>query len=325
MSNGRSWGMGLRMAASAAALSTALVFSMVSTADAALPPPTSGQVEISNDFTNPQGIAVDGAGNLYVADAGAGVVDVFDNDDGTYPTTPTTTIGGGTLVTPTGVAVDAVGNVYVTDPGVVNGKVYLFPSTGPGTWGPAVGLPFGGTYFEPIGIAVDLHGNVYVTDPENGDGPAHVLSLKRDPSAEGGYDPQQALPIGGLVDPEGVAVDAAGNVYVTDASTDHVILLPKTGRGYGRTSDLPFGGLNGPEGVAVSPVRGPGPLVYVVDTGNSRVKQIFSVPIIGFTPQTDSPFGGLQNPTFVAVSSNGSVFVTDSGNDRVLELPAESS
>lgn len=326
MSNGPRWSTGLRLAACAAALCTGLVLSAASAANA-LPPPTSGQTDVwyGGPLVNPLGIAVDPLGDVFVADAGAGTVDEIALVSGVYQT-PTPVASG--FVTPTGLAMDPLGNLYVTDPGVTNGKVYMIPKTSPTTYGSPVGLPFGGADFTPSGVAVDLHQNVYVSDDESRPscsctpGNPHVLFLEKDRTSNTGYDSQQALPIGGLVDPQGVAVDAEGDVFVADSSTNHVIQLPKKGRGYGSQFDLPFGGLDGPTGVAVSPVRGLGTTIYVVDTGKNRVVEISSRLILGLTPQANAPFGGLSGPTYVTVGSDGTVYLTDSGNDRVRELPA---
>ena len=75
------------------------------------------------------------------------------------------------------------------------------------------------------------------------------------------------LPLTGLKDSGGVAVDAAGNVYVADHNKNRVVKLPA---GLSTQTELPFTGLNGPGGVAVDAAGN----VYVVDYYNNRVVKL---------------------------------------------------
>jgi NHL repeat len=78
-----------------------------------------------------------------------------------------------------------------------------------------------------------------------------------------GSTTQTVLPLTGLSDPEGVAVDSEGNVFVTDSENNLVLELP---RDAAAPIALPFVGLSRPEGVAVDPQGD----VFVVDSGNER-------------------------------------------------------
>ncbi len=69
------------------------------------------------------------------------------------------------------------------------------------------------------------------------------------------------LPFNGLYQPQGLAVDGAGTVYVTDFNNR----VAKLTAGSNDQTDLPFSGLNYPEGVAVDT----GGNVYVADRGNN--------------------------------------------------------
>ena len=122
------------------------------------------------------------------------------------------------------------------------------------------------------------------------------------------------LPFTGLNDSYGVAVDGAGNIYVTDDGNNQVLELPK-----GATSQvvLPFTGLNKPFGVAVD---GNGN-VYVADSHNSRVLKLPK----GATTQVVLPFTGLRNPIGLAVDGAGNLYVTDFSAKQVLKLPAGSA
>ncbi len=72
------------------------------------------------------------------------------------------------------------------------------------------------------------------------------------------------LPFTGLNDPSGVAVDTAGNLYVTDTGNNRVV---KLAAGSATQAVLPFTGLDDPYGVAVDAAGN----LYVADPGNNRV------------------------------------------------------
>jgi serine/threonine protein kinase, bacterial len=167
-------------------------------------------------------------------------------------------------------------------------------------------LPFNGIDFRlsPGGVALDKAGDVYVTS-EGMYG--RVVELP-----PGSSNPT-VLPFSGLYQPQGLAVDGTGAVYVADFNNRVV----KLAAGSSAQSVLPFTGLNYPEGVAVD---GQGS-VYVADRGNSRVVKLAA----GSSAATVLPFTGLKNPDGVAVDPAGNVYVTDTDNNRVLMLPAGSS
>jgi serine/threonine-protein kinase len=122
------------------------------------------------------------------------------------------------------------------------------------------------------------------------------------------------LPFTGLTGPEGVAVDAAGNVYVSNVENDRVM---KLAAGSTMQTVLPFTGLKEPYGLAVDSAGS----VYVGDTDNDRVVKLAA----GSTSQEVLPFTGLKRPMGLAVDAAGSVYVIDTGNDRVVKLAAGST
>jgi serine/threonine-protein kinase len=207
----------------------------------------------------PYGVAVDGAGNLYVTDfeKEATWKGNFNPDLGRVVKLPA---GSDTqavlpftgLYNPAGVAVDSAGTLYVTDTG--NSRVVKLAA---GATTQTV-LPFTGLG-GPTGVAVDGAGNLYVTD---GGGNERVVKLAAASST------QSVLPFTGLKNnPTGVAVDSAGNLYVTVGIINQVV---KLAAGSTTPTVLPFTGLNDPVGVAVDAAGN----LYVTDSGNNRVVKL---------------------------------------------------
>ncbi|OBJ04961.1 serine/threonine protein kinase [Mycobacterium sp. 1482292.6] len=167
-------------------------------------------------------------------------------------------------------------------------------------------LPFNGIDFRlsPGGVTLDSAGNVYVTSQGMY---GRVVKLAADSQAT------TVLPFNGLYQPQGLAVDGAGTVYVADFN-NRVISMAA---GSNSQKELPFTGLNYPEGVAVDSQGA----VYVADRGNGRVVKMAA----GSTTQTVLPFNGLNNPDGVAVDPAGNVYVADTDNNRVVKLDAASN
>ncbi len=117
------------------------------------------------EFQFPRGVAVDDAGNVYVADRNNDRIQKFDSS-GSYLTQwggPGS--GDGQFDLPSGVAVDFAGNVYVAD--FNNNRVQKFDSSGTHItqWG--TNGSGDGQFSAPLGVAVDAAGNVYVADSGN--------------------------------------------------------------------------------------------------------------------------------------------------------------
>jgi sugar lactone lactonase YvrE len=158
------------------------------------------QSTVASNLNGPQGLAVDGAGNLYIAGTGNNqIVEVFADGSGQ------TTTGSG-FSGPRGVAVDAAGNVYVADTG--NGQVVELPAQGGGQQLIADGLD------SPQGLAVDSSGNVYIADP----GLVQVVKVLPDGTQSTLCSGEGGPGCSNLTSPAAVAVDAAGIVYIGDGS-----------------------------------------------------------------------------------------------------------
>ncbi|MEV3903602.1 serine/threonine-protein kinase [Mycobacterium sp. NPDC050551] len=196
------------------------------------------------DVTFGQGIAVDTANRLYIADADPSAGEVVRLAPGAVvEKLPITD-----LRMPTGVAVDRAGSVYVTDH--LGNQVVRLPASGGGQ----IRLPFRDVRAASY-VAVDKAGNVYVSQG----GGVGVIKLYAD------SDRQEVLPFPGLVAPFGVAVDGQNNVYVSDYLGGKVLRLDA------RTnvqSEIPFTDLVKPSALAVDNQGS----VYVSDERNRVLK-----------------------------------------------------
>jgi hypothetical protein len=169
-------------------------------------------------FSNVQGIAVDGSGDVYVYDGGAGEVLKFDASGAPeeFSATKTNAISVPGVSNGEGeIAVDsssgpAKGDIYVAH---ADGSVLVFSAAGSqiGALTEEAGDPWG----EACGVAVDPSGNVYV-----GLYPEHVN--KYVPSASPVTNADYAASIGGVNAPCNVAADSAGNVFADTWSSGPV-------------------------------------------------------------------------------------------------------
>jgi len=277
-------------------------------------------------FCMPRHVAVDSAGNVYVADFAnetirkvtpggkvttlAGLAGIKGSDDGAG--------SAARFHFPEGVAVDAAGTVYVTDAGndtirkvTPDGVVTtLAGRAGMPGWNDGVGS--GASFYGPWGVAVGMPGHLYVADTYNWTvremtevGTNWVVT-----TVTGGFD-------GYSVD---VAVDREGNLYVADEQWGIIQKVTNVGLGWEVTTLA--GGFDYPEGVAVDAAGN----VYVADAGNNTIRKVTPLGVVttlaglegipgtadgtGAAARFNFPFG-------VAVDGAGNLYVGDELNHAI--------
>lgn len=306
----------------------------------------------SASFNYPFGLAVDGAGNVCVADTYNGTIRVVTSAG------VVTTLAGTARVTgsadgtgaaasfrqPFGLAADGAGNLYVADTGnntirkiTAAGVVTTLAGTA-GATGSADGTGAAASFSEPFGVAVDSAGNAYVADSSNN-------TIRKITSAAAVSTLAGAVPVSGNADgagasatfssADGLAADSAGNVYVADTGNNTIRKVTPSGvvttlAGAPGTAGSADGTgalarFSSPSGIAVDGADN----LYVADTGNNTIRKITPAGVVstlaGMSGATGSADGAgaqarFRAPAGIAADSAGNVYVADSGNNTIRKI-----
>ncbi len=306
---------------------------------------------------SPQSIAIDNAGNLYIADRGNHVIRRVGLDGNIMTFAGTGQLGssgdGGpardaSFNEPTGLAFDSIGNLYVADS--QNNRIRKISSSGiittvvgtgaqdfSGDGGQAVlaSLNF------PTAVAIDKDGNLYVADTDNNrirkvtiDGMIRsIAGITVDGfSGDDGQATEAELNY-----PMGIAVDATGNVYIADTGNHRVRKIAANGiistvfgtgaEGFSGDDGLGVNAqLYSPNGIALDASGN----LYVADQLNHRIRKLatdgkvstvvgsgVSGAIVG---GTDARLIQLNAPGGVAFDTTGNIFIADTENHRVVRV-----
>ena len=262
----------------------------------------------SAEIDSPMGVVVDGSGNIYVADSANNVIRMITPGDVITTVAGDNALGYGysgdqgaptaaQLGSPSALALDAAGNLYIADTG--NNRIRMVSFTantivtvaGNGTSGPTGdGFPaINAELNSPRGITFDSAGNLYIADSGNHRIRMVSAATKDITTVAGngtlGYNGDNiAATSAELNYPLGVAVDAAGNIYIADSqnfrirmvSNNIITTIAGTGQpGYGGDGYYATIGLmNFPSVVVLDPTSGN---IYVADTGNNVVRLLTKV------------------------------------------------
>lgn len=241
---------------------------------------------------------------------------------------------------PLGAVVDASGNIYVTDVGnevirkiAPNGTVTTFAGTG--SPGSADGTGTAASFYHPVGMCIDASGNIYIADEDNNMirkmTPAGVVTTVAGQTGAGYVDGAASVAKFNL--PCGVAVDAAGNLYVADNNNNRIRKITPSGTvstfaGSGTAAYADGQGtaasFNQPFSVTIDASGN----LYVADRYNHRIRKITSGGLVstlagsgtlGYAEGTGTA-AMFNYPTTVTVDKLGNVYVADYHNNRVRKV-----
>jgi hypothetical protein len=339
-----------------------------------------GGVATSADLCSPYGIFVDSAGNIFIADTNnfairevaASTTDIITTVAGTLGVagySPNgTTATSADLNYPSKIVVDGSGNIYIADTDnfvireVTAGAIQTVVGDNTLSYSGDGGLAVNAELSAPVGVALDASGNLYIADSDNsavrkvtaasGDIQTVAGSLTTCASTMAACGDGGAATSAQLNTPQGVFLDASGNVFIADTEDNRiravnmgttavtiagVAIQPgdiATVAGTGAAGYLGDGGLatsaelSNPYGVFVDSAEN----IFIADTGNNVIREVLSTGTIATiagngtqcTPATSACGDGsvatsaqLSSPTGVFVDAAENVYIADAFDNRI--------
>jgi trimeric autotransporter adhesin len=307
-----------------------------------------GVLATSARLNFPQGVAIDASGNIYIADTRNHRIRMVTKSTGIITTVAGNgTVGfsgdGGlatsaTLYIPTGVFVDASGNIYIADTNnnrirmVTKSTGIITTVSGNRTVGFSGdgGLATSARLHNPRGVAIDASGNIYIADTTN----RRIRMVTESAgiiTTVAGYGTVGFSGDGGLATsatlyyPDGIAIDASGNIYIADSTNHRIRMVTKstglitTVAGNGTIGFSGDGGLatsarlHNPRGVAIDASGN----IYIADTYNNRIRMVTKSTGIITTEVGNGTSATLYNPSGIAIDTSGNIYIADTYNDRI--------
>ena len=295
-------------------------------------------------FYLPMGVAVDSAGNVYVADMGNSTIRKI-TPDGLVVTWAGAALSAGStdgigsaarFYGPYGVTVDGGDNLYVADSwnGTIRkitpeDTVSTLAGT-PGGYGSDDGIGPAAKFKFPVDVSVDSAGNIYVADSYNHNirkvAPDRAVTTIAGTAGSGGYSNGPGAQAK-FLSPTGVQAGNDGAVYVAD-SGNHVIRLISSGGMVSTFAGTTSGDADG--SLATAQFNYPNDIagdlsgnLYVLDSGNHKVRRITSGGVVASlagqalrTGTNDGPVASahFNDPYGIAVDNAGRVHLADTFN-----------
>lgn len=308
-------------------------------------------------FSNPSSVAIDAAGNTYIADGSNNVIRKIDSSGRVSTVAGTGSYGysgdgaaatAAQLNSPQAVAVDAVGNLYIADSNNMvirkvdsQGKITTVAGNNSFGYSGDGGLATAAALGNPISLAINATGELYIVDNANNvvrkvDGSGKITTVAG--SGQPGYSGDDGLAtLATLTNPRGLAFDAAGNLYIADSQNNTVRKVDGSGKittvagtnTWGNSGD---GGqataatLGNPTGLAFD-VNGN---LYIADTDNSVIRRVDGNGLIstvagngngGYSGDGAAALQAMLNsPLGLAFDANGNLYIADAGNNVVRQV-----
>jgi sugar lactone lactonase YvrE len=298
-----------------------------------------GGAAIHARLNDPYAVAVDAQGNLFIADNGNNVIRKV-NANGMI----TTMAGNGTngysgdggtathasLNSPAGLALDAKGNLYISDywndrirEVQTNGIIRTVAGNGAWDYTGDGGSATNATLYAPIGLAADAFGNLFIADSEN------CVIRKMDTNGiittvagngPGGFGDGGPATNAVLGTPEGVALDALGNLFIADASFSMIRKVNTNG------IITTLAGMYAPSGLTVDTAGN----LFIADPQQNQIMKLGTNGIIttlagtgtaGYSGDGGMPASASVNgPSDVALDVDNNLFIADGGNNRIRKV-----
>jgi sugar lactone lactonase YvrE len=295
------------------------------------------------EISNPSGLCLDAAGNLFIADTYNFVIRKV------AITGIITTVAGapnnpGTFYSPTGVAVDSSNNLYVADShnnrvSKVNtsGTISTFAGNGTTNYSGDGGPAKNASLNLPIGVAVDAAHNLFIVDSGNNCirkvGTNNVITTVAGNGTMGFSGDGGSATNANLASPQNVAVDGFGNLLIADAGNNRIRQVGTNGIIATVAGRVPNDGdfatnatLGSASGVAFDAAWN----LYIADSHNNRIRKVDTNGIIttvagngfpGYSGDGASALGASLNvPSGLTLDASGNLYIADTLNHCIRKV-----